>query len=179
MTEINPYGAPQAGFKPTACDSADGVKQYNKIGGWLILVAISLVLSILVAVVAFGVDIAALSKYEILSDTTRASYEPMLIPAIVFEGIYNGIIVVAAIAGLVLMFRLYQHFPRFMIAFYWITAIAAFFEYAAIERLHDRAQSQAAAFAVARAYVFATIWTVYFLRSKRVKGTFRRRVPSY
>jgi hypothetical protein len=161
MVTGNPFSAPQT--EPLVRDemTADGLKKYHSIGGWLILVAIGLVVNVLVgALGAFGgLTIWATGDHTV---------SPVRLAIALAQT--GGIGLVAA-TGLVLMFRLSRIFPRFMI-FYLVLIL--FSAIANLGAAASRDQGTTALTGFARAMISCAIWIPYFIRSKRVKGTFTR-----
>lgn len=150
------------------------------LGGWLILPAIGLVLTILKVGAHFGTQVAPLiadGTYAQLTTTGTEHYHPLWLPLLLLEGGGNGALMVMAIAAICLYFMRSHWFPRVHIAFMLTNAalmVVLFFLGAKIPALMEVHDVQAVG-EMARGLVGAAIWVPYMLTSKRVRNTFRPR----
>jgi hypothetical protein len=150
MSEVNPYTAPQF------AEAAASDNKYNRIGGWLILIAIGLVLTAVMGL--FGAASCVLMM---------AVDEESLSPAFLIYSLFQlGGLGVAAVIGLVLMFRRLRVFPKYMIGYLAATLLLAARSLAVGGVDKDSTND------LIRGVVGCAIWIPYFIRSKRVAGTF-------
>jgi len=151
--------------------------KYAGIGGWLIFVTIGLCLSPLFQIVFVATKLVPIffnGAWRLLTTQGTAAYHPLWAPVLIFELFMNlGFIGVEAIL-LVLLFRHSRLFPQGMIAYYFIVfALTGIDHFAAnlipaVAKMNDAGSLNT----FIRAGVLCAIWVPYFLRSKRVKGTF-------
>ena len=150
------------------------------LGGWLILPAIGLVLTILKIASYFGMQVAPL-----IADGTYARvitpgddlYHPLWLPLVVVEAGGNATLLLMAMGAICLFFMRSRWFPRVHIAFILFNAVLAltvFFLGAQIPLLAEAHTMQAVS-DMARGLIAAAIWVPYMLTSQRVRNTFRPR----
>ena len=152
-------------------------QQYEKIGGWLILVAIGLVLTPLRSIVIVGktfLPIFLTEKWRVLTTPGTAAYHPLWAPLLIFEFSGNVVVVAFAVIVAVCLFQKRRIFPRLMIAFLLSNLLFVAVDYVvadwipAVARQNDTQSLRE----LARILFGCLIWIPYFLVSKRVKGTF-------
>lgn len=117
------------------------------IGGWLIVMMIGLMGSILLEAVSLYIDLAAGTYLEFGLDLCFLSF---------------------AIICLVFMFRHSRHFPKLGIALYVFGLLNNLFFYVT----HDSPPNTIGS--IVGSLIGTAIWVTYLLRSKRVKNTFVR-----
>lgn len=146
------------------------------IGGWLILVAVGLCLTLL----RIGAEILASLRpltgalwHALTTPGTRA-YHPLFGPWIVGQLVVNSLLLLWSLALLYLFFAKKRSYPRLMIAFLIARALAQIADLAVAFRIPLVANSlPLSSFGgVAIAIVVALIWVPYFVRSRRVAATF-------
>jgi len=188
----NPYQPPQSNrseltWKDEPLTFAQTPQQRNAgpegLGGWLIVIAIKLIMTLLTAggmlmtiVPIFGGD-----AWTAITTPGTDAYHPLFGPLIVFELVGNLVLVSGTLALLVMFFRKSPSFPR------WMIALLVFGPLLTIADLYWASQIPSAALEVnageagdlARSIAGACIWVPYMLVSKRVRNTFApRRRPS-
>lgn len=159
-------GAPAA--TPFSNVLLDDVSHLQGIGGWLILVAIGLVLG---PIVVFGQTLISLVPVLFAEQTQHfLETHPALHAIIIGEVVTNAIFVAILVWLNFLFFTKKRAFPSFMI-FYLVfqVVITVADGYAAFRLMPSHAQVGMAA---ARAIIGACIWIPYLLVSRRVKLTF-------
>jgi len=157
----------------------NGHKDYDKIGGWLIICAIGLALyPVQAAVSLFTEIIPALSSENWLRLTTpgSVSYHPLWAPLLISELVGNGVFLIFSIGVIVFFFNRRKIVARLVILF-----LAANFIFVSLDCYFTQAILAVAdplnmgpIINFVRTLVASTIWTVYFIFSKRVKKTFTR-----
>ena len=150
------------------------------LGGWLIVPAIGLVLTVFKILAYFGVQVAPLvadGTYGQLTTPGSELYHPLWLPLLLLEGGGNGVLLAMALAAICLYFMRSRWFPRMHIAFMLTNAVlmlVLFFMGAKIPALMEVHDVQAVG-DMTRGLVAAAIWVPYMLTSKRVRNTFRPR----
>lgn len=143
---------------------AERVK-YNRIGGWLIIIAISIVMNMLLAPVTTWLYITGLQKAKILGEYSTLSTLPAKI------GIaYSIVILVLSVCLFILMYKRKKSFVRIII--YYLIFILAYriiqygiARYTGVDVLQSLKNMMFS-------FVSSTIWILYLLQSKRVEKTF-------
>jgi hypothetical protein len=151
MATTNPFAAPQTGGSP----QTQGPR-YKRIGGWLILIAFGLALTPVVG--GFGL-LGCFTLISLGDDSLPPGF-------LAYSIVQLGGLSIAAIVGLVLMFRRSRVFPKYMICMMagsLLLALGAL----AIGMTDEDSVSDAV-----RSVISSAIWIPYFIVSKRVKGTF-------
>lgn len=147
------------------------------LGGWLILIAIGLVLTPLkLGVLLTGTFLPMFTDGSVRALTTPGSehYHSLWLPMIAYEVIGNGVFIVGSIVALILFFSRSRRFPH-----YYIVFLLANLAFLAIDELLGAKIPAVAASddmtslgQLVRVFVSCCIWVPYFLVSKRVKNTF-------
>lgn len=162
-----------------ATSSNDGQKNYDKIGGWLIICAIGLALyPIQTAVSLYTEIIPAFSSenWSRLTVPSSISYHPLWAPLLISELVGNGCFLVFSIWVVVLFFKQRKFFPRLAIIFlafnFIFVSLDYYFTQIILTNIDPTNMGPVTNFV--RTLVASLIWIPYFLFSKRVKGTFTR-----
>lgn len=148
------------------------------IGGWLVLVAIAVVLQPLLRLASLSSfsSVFSVASWQSLTTPGGSSYHPMWAPALLFE--LSGAVVLgtAAILQAVLFFQKRRAFPRVFILLLAATAAESLVDLILIQPLPsiELAARLEASRELFRAVVACGIWIPYMLRSVRVSATFTR-----
>ncbi|MBU8977261.1 MULTISPECIES: DUF2569 domain-containing protein [unclassified Lysobacter] len=186
----NPYQAPQSsrggltlGEQPLVF--AQTPQQRNAgptgLGGWLIVIAIKLVMSVIVNFMVLRTQhIPAFSNgvWEQITTPGSGLYDPLLGPVFLYEAIGNGVFLAASLALLAMYFMKTPSFPRWMIVL--LVGNVAFLGldvYLTMQIPHLRDGAMGGVRQVIGACVAVLIWVPYLLVSKRVRNTFGRTPP--
>lgn len=175
------YMPPKASIEVVASTASRPISQTEpkEIGGWLILVAIGLIVTPFRVVNTLMTDhwpIFRDGHWELLTDESSAAYHALWAPLITFEIAGNIVVIALAVITLVFFFRKSARTPRFAIGWYAFGAI-----FLLVDQLlgnlipaiaNDPSSSNAAE--MIRSAAVAAIWIPYFLLSERVKSTFIR-----
>jgi hypothetical protein len=151
------------------------------IGGWLILVLIGLIIS-LISVAGTLTDTMNLYKPEVWHTITTygsEAYHPLFGTWIIYETALNIFVIIFTICLLILMFRKSRLFPKLMI-FYFVSAVFLqgidyYLSYIVLTDLPNVSKALGVSPSlegVMRSAVQGAVWVPYFIRSKRVKATF-------
>jgi hypothetical protein len=162
----------------TAQKNADAAsKQYDKIGGWLILVALGLIFAPIRLVVVLVKDLLpALSAdtWARLTTPGTESYHPLWAPLLLFEIIGNCLFIVFPIIIAVFFFQKRRFVPRLIIVLLLANLAFVAIDYFAADLIPFVAAQEDTGSLVEliRVLIASAIWVPYLLVSKRVKGTF-------
>jgi hypothetical protein len=152
-------------------------QQYEKIGGWLILVAIGLVLTPLRSLVIVGriyLPMFMTERWAALTTPGGPAYHPLWAPILIFEFVGNIAVMLFGVVAAVCLFQKRRIFPKLMIAFLLSNLLFVGADYVvadwipAVARQNDRESLRE----LGRTLFACLIWIPYFLVSKRVTGTF-------
>jgi len=154
-------------------------KNYDKIGGWLIICAIGLVLyPVQTAVSLYAEIIPAFysTHWSLLTGPDSVSYHPLWAPLLIAELIGNGCFLVFSIGVVAFFFKQRKFVPGLAIIFFASNFIFVGLDYYFTQIL--LAQTDPAnmrpTLNFVRTLVASLIWIPYFILSKRVKRTFTR-----
>lgn len=151
---------------------------YNKIGGWLILVAVGLILAplrILRSVFIYSLPIFKPETWSALTTQSSEVYHPLLAPLLIGELVGNLFFIALSIILVVLLFRRRKIVPKLAIFYYLsnlIFALTHTYTASLIPTVSINMFDAGSIKEIAGFVVRASIWVPYFLISKRVKGTF-------
>jgi hypothetical protein len=157
-------------------------KELKGIGGWLILVAISVVLSpirILVDFVPLYYPLFTEGIWEALITPTSEVYNPLWAPLLIGEIVFNSLMFLASFYLIYLFFSKHYLFVKTFITLIVISLIFipldSWFVTLILpqEPVFDLDTTRE----FARIAIFAIIWIPYMLISKRVKATFVEKMP--
>ena len=152
-------------------------KQYDKIGGWLILVVIGLILApIRLLVVLFKDLLPALSAdtWSRLTTPGTEAYHPLWAPLLFFEILGNCLFILFPIIVAVFFFQKRRFVPRLIIVLLLANLVFVAIDYFAADLIPFVAaqEDMGSLVELIRVLIACTIWVPYFLVSKRAKGTF-------
>jgi len=151
--------------------------RYAKIGGWLILCAIGLVLYPVQTVVSLFTEvIPALSaeNWSRLTSPHSVAYHPLWSPLLIMEMVGNLCFLALSIWVLVNFFKQRKFVPKLTILFLAANLIFVALDYYLIQRVLSSTDpdNMAPTINFVRTLVASMIWISYFLFSKRVRKTF-------
>ncbi len=159
--------------------SNDVKKNYDKIGGWLIICAIGLTLyPVQTAVSLYTEILPALSSenWSRLTVPNSVSYHPLWAPLLITELVGNGCFLILSICLVVFFFMQRKFIPRLAVIFFASNFIFVGFDYYFTQVILSNADpaNMGPTINFVRTLVASSIWITYFLFSKRVKRTFTR-----
>ncbi|MCI0450421.1 MAG: DUF2569 domain-containing protein [Chlorobi bacterium] len=171
LFESGKYNCPackkEINFDPNNTVIIEGViySRYNKLGGWLLIPAIGIALGVLLSIKnAFG-------SYKIYK---TGLFEPGLGLPIIFLYV---IIFISFLITSGFFYNKYKLGVKLLILTYLIICLASILEFIALREVIQRSSSSYFNTSEFQSLIFTIIfylfWSVYFLKSKRVKRTFR------
>lgn len=147
------------------------------IGGWLILVMIGLLVRPLLLgfTIWQNVDAYAPATWHELTAQTGATYHALWAPVLILELLSNIGLLGLSILVMILFFQQRRTFPVFYITLLVGSAVVVSLNFVAVQwlPLEDLASSEHDRKEVVRTVTYAVIWSLYALKSRRVKATFR------
>ncbi len=160
-------------------DISSTSNQSMPIGGWLVLIAIKLVLSPLFLFVQLyreSSNFLNKSIWQLLTSSSSSTHEVASAYIVIFELMYNVVFFVFSILVTILFFKKRTILPRLIIIYYALVFLVPLIDSLALYLFTDLKSStaeinQETASAV-RDFIYCCIWIPYFLISKRVKNTF-------
>ena len=151
--------------------------------GWLILVGIGVVIApirLALELMPLYYDIFTNGSFEVLTTPGSNAYHPMWAPLIMFETVFNSLIILASCYLIYLYFSKHYLFPKVYIAIISLTLIFIPFDAWLLsyvmpdEPIFDAETTKQ----FVRTLVGAVIWVPYMLISQRVKATFVEKRPN-
>lgn len=161
----------------------DNDKELKGLGGWLILVAIGLILApvrLLVTYIPMYTQIFSDGTWERLTTVGSDMYLPLWGAFLMGELLYNSLIVLASLYLIYLFFSKHYLFPRFYIALMIVSLVFIPIDAWLLtqvlpnEKMFDPETTKE----FVRLLIAALIWIPYMLVSKRVKATFVEHRPA-
>ena len=154
-------------------------QRYQGLGGWLILVAIGLIVTPIrlgIALVAVYLPLFAREKWEAFTTPGGVYYHPLMGPMLITEVVGNTLTIVFAVVLLIFFFAKKSFFPMLMIIFLAANAVFVGVDHIMAQQipLIAKQQNPAAFQELARVVAGCLVWIPYMLVSRRVKATFTR-----
>jgi len=152
-------------------------KKIEGLGGWLILVCLGLFFSIIKGIFAIYdfKPYFSLEVWKYLSDPSSEGYHFLYRYALIFDLTSNIVLVIFIATLLVLFFRKRSNFPKLIIVLYItciVVTIVDTFLWSIISGSFSLAMGSGSVLSTFLVIIEYLIWTMYFLKSKRVKNTF-------
>ena len=156
-------------------DNSAPADQYVGLSGWLALVGLGLIVTIISQLWSFFSDINIITDKG--SWETLSTYDNFLAPMMLFEEIFCIFMAGAAAYLLILYIKMNIKFPKYYIAFLMINAAYLLLDYLFVFYLSQQGLAEdvlldEAAANLGRGVIFGIIWIAYITSSKRVKATF-------
>ena len=157
---------------------APSPKEEHAIGGWLILVAIGLLVSPLLILTNLGINILPAFKpalWRVLTTPGTEAYHPLSGPIMVFEAAGNIVLLCLSGCAIVCFFRKSRSFPILMISILLILPAYLLLALILMVQIPIVAEYVPQTFYwFVGGTISSGIWVPYFRKSKRVKATFVR-----
>lgn len=147
------------------------------LGGWLILVQIGLYGTIIILLMQLFQDSFTAFDADIWTEfTSKGSefYHPLWGFIIVFETIYNVILLAFSVYILIKFYKRKSVVPRLLIIFYIATPVIGIIDYVLLQQipLARELGNGESLRGIFRSAITGAIWTAYFIKSERVRNTF-------
>lgn len=149
------------------------------IGGWLILVAIGIVMGpivLLVTTLPLLFDLLAIENWNVLTNPNSKSYIPYFVELVTGEMLANALMFIASLWLAVLFFTKHRWFARVYIVYVLVSALILVIDtYLVSIVLPDMPiWDEETVRGFFRSAIAICIWVPYMLVSRRVKNTFIR-----
>lgn len=153
------------------------------LGGWLILVGIGVVIGPFRLAYEFGplyYSIFTDGGFEYLTTPGTDAYHQLWGPILIFETVFNSLLVVASFYLIYLFFSKHNFFPKLYIAIVLFSVVFIPLDAWIVsfvipdEPIFDPVTTKE----FARSLLATIIWVPYMLVSKRVKATFVAKLPN-
>ncbi len=173
----NPYAPPQAA--PSApIKPLDRLEGPTGLGGWLILLGISLVLGVLVRCFGLLQNVGVMTgpDWTALTSPGGAAYDPWWGPGIIIEIVMLSGLFALNLYVLFLFFTKRRRFPLFIIIFGLSNILVALIDFVICSLIHNFPEQAKGALtqAIIQSVVYTTVWGLYVTKSLRVRNTFVR-----
>lgn len=164
---------------PTSSLTPAAEQQPPPIGGWLIVVAVGLVISILqnLGNLIRTLPLLGDSIWPRLTNPASPVYHPYWRVVIIYELVAACFYVVANVIAFILFFGKRRAFPIFTVVLIPTLLIIGFIDHYLAGLIPAMAETEAhtrGAYLLAVKFITLHLWIPYFLISKRVKATFVR-----
>ena len=152
--------------------------QPPKIGGWLIVVAIGLVLSLFQNLSYMSTEIAPILRPGVwtrLTDTRSPVYDPYWKPVIIFDSASACFYVLANVIAILLFFGKRRLFPKLTVALIptiFVLALVGYYLAGLIPAVANNPAHSLQEQALIVRFIALHVWVPYLLVSKRVRATF-------
>jgi len=157
----------------------DTGKSYSKIGGWLILCAVGLVLypvQSLYSLITELIPVVFSDNWAALTSPTNPGYHSLWAPLVIAELVGSIGFFICSIVIVIFFFRRHRRAPKLIIAFMIANMIFVSADYFIINFFLISSNSVNVDTTVnfVRTVVAGAIWVPYFMFSKRVAKTFTK-----
>jgi hypothetical protein len=152
--------------------------QAPKIGGWLIVIAIGLILSLLQNLTNMLQVLAPLGRgfvWTRLTDPTSPVYHPYWKTVIIYDAVAGCLYVIMNFVAIILFFGKRRLFPKLTIAFIpsiFVLSLIGYYLTGLIPAVADKPAYAAQGHELIVRFIALHVWIPYLLVSKRVKATF-------
>ena len=178
MTDINAYQPPESVFETFKSTDTDVQRRHpSGLGGWLIIVAIGLVVSPIRLSLSFLQTFASLFQDGTWARLTTPGSEKFHVlwgPLLVFEIVSNFIFIVGFTLLAFIFFRKSKLFPKTYIAIVLVNFCFIVFDawFASFVLPDEPIFDVETTNEIVRSFVHVAVWVPYMLVSKRVGNTF-------
>lgn len=152
------------------------VSEYDRIGGWLGLVALGLVLSFirLISQILGVFSTFSSEAWPLLTTPGTEMYNSLCKPLMLFEAIANPILLLYVVILLILFFQRKGSLPKAIIGMYIFNFLFTITDYYLFNLIFPTASldNSYSIHPLVKSFVLCIIWIPYFIKSKRVKCTF-------
>ncbi|MFD1178378.1 DUF2569 domain-containing protein [Paenibacillus puldeungensis] len=148
------------------------------LGGWLILVQISLyasILSLIIQLFAYLSPDYISETWNVLTSEESMFYHPLWGPTLIFEVVCNSLLLLFSLYILIMLYRKKSALPRLMIVLLSVSLLAEIIDTLLLFQIplaREAGSGTAAMRNLVKSLISCAIWIPYFLKSDRVKSTF-------
>lgn len=147
------------------------------LGGWLVLVQIGLILTILLALIQlpeFYFTVFDSENWNVFTSRESEYYHPLWGPTFIIETVFSTFLLGFTVFTLYMFYRKKFILPRLMIIlysanlFFWVVDLILLYQIPLAREVEDGSSIRE----LFQSIISCAIWIPYFLNSKRVKNTF-------
>lgn len=168
------------GFSEVNTNESAVPRQISGLGGWLILIQIGLIYSLLSDILQVaGNGIFNATTWDKLTDSAYDSYNSLWKPILVTQLAFYSVFTLFVLFTLISFYRKKKYLPKLMIAYYAVSflfSVVNFILVMQIDNLEKATDVPITQTSLVTGLVISAIisglWIGYFIRSKRVRNTF-------
>ncbi|WP_367075035.1 DUF2569 domain-containing protein [Paenibacillus pabuli] len=147
------------------------------LGGWLILIQIGLLLTIVLLAVQLIqqiVPIFTTETWELLTSKQSDYYHPLWGPVLIFELVYNVLFLLFSLYTVFAFYSKKAILPRLMMIFYSVSLVVGIIDYLLLLQIPMASDLEdgSSMREIAKSVLTCAIWIPYFIKSVRVRNTF-------
>lgn len=162
---------------PDPAERRHHVEYYDRIGGWLILVAIGIIASPFRLGYSLVVELLPAldaETWDYLTNPDSPVYHVLWKPVIILELLGNSLFLIFSLVLLYYFFSRKKELPRLIIIFYAANLVFILIDHYLASQIPMVAEvdNSDTYREIGRSIISSAIWIPYFLLSERVKGTF-------
>lgn len=164
--------------------SSEGDPRYRSIGGWLVLLALGMIVNPLAGLFSFvrtARVTLSLATWRALTTPELTSYRPALALLVIVETVALGALAAYSIAVAILFFKRRRTLPFHFTVWALSTAVFVLVDHILVGAVSTAVKSAeelgSAVGSIFRAFVWAGIWIAYLRGSERARFTFVERPP--
>jgi hypothetical protein len=149
--------------------------QYNGLEGWLLIIQILVVGSLIRDIFSFCEDmplILSTNNWALLSDPASADFNPFKSVCILIATLFDALNIVMRVLLSLLFFKKKRLYPSLFICVIWGSFLWNTTDTVLASTLINEATTVKAIAQLTRGFLFSMLWTLYILKSKRVRNTF-------
>ncbi|PWW02542.1 uncharacterized protein DUF2569 [Paenibacillus cellulosilyticus] len=169
-----------SGFSEVNANESSVSHQISGLGGWLILIQIGLIYSLLSDIIqVMGNGIFNATTWDKLTNTAYDSYNSMWKPVLITQLAFYSVFTLFVLFTLISFYRKKSYLPKLMITYYAVSflfSVVNFILVMQIDNLKTATDVPITQTSLVTGLVISAIisalWIGYFTRSKRVRNTF-------
>jgi hypothetical protein len=168
------------GFSEVNANESAVTRQISGLGGWLILIQIGLIYSLLSNIIqVIGNGIFNSTTWSKLTDPASASYDSLWKPILITQLSFYSVFTLFVLFTLISFYRKKSYLPKLMITYYAVSFLFSVVNYILVLQIDnlktasDVSITQASlVIGLVISAIISALWISYFIRSKRVRNTF-------
>ncbi|GMK39368.1 hypothetical protein PCCS19_24220 [Paenibacillus sp. CCS19] len=168
------------GFSEVNANESAVTRQISGLGGWLILIQIGLIYSLLSDIIqVIGNGIFNTTAWDKLTDPASASYDSLWKPILITQLAFYSVFTLFVLFTLISFYRKKKFLPKLMITYYAVSFLFSVLNFILVMQIDNLetatdvpiTQTSLVTGLVISA-IISSLWIGYFIRSKRVRNTF-------
>lgn len=168
------------GFSEVNANESATSRQVSGLGGWLILIQIVLIYSLLSNIIqVIGNGVFNATTWDKLTNVASASYDSLWKPILITQLAFYSVFTLFVLFTLISFYRKKNYLPKLMITYYAVSFLFSVVNFILVMQIDNLktatdvpiTQTSLVTGLVISA-IIASLWIGYFIRSKRVRNTF-------